>query len=85
MTQPLRNVSHDAPTEPPKLDRDVWLDGALTVTGAASLMATSRKTVFVMMKEGRLPWGRFGSHRRIPRRAVIDVLAGRSDPGDSKS
>lgn len=69
----LREVS--AP-EPPKVDREMWSEGAMTVTKAAKAMDTSRKNVFVMMGDGRLPWGRFGCHRRIPRKAVIDLLAG---------
>jgi excisionase family DNA binding protein len=71
----LRAIGGGAePDAPPVLDREVWLEGALTVTGAAAMMACSRKTVFILMKEGRLPWGRFGSQRRIPRRSVIDLL-----------
>ncbi len=76
MTRPLRAVGRDDSITPPALERDIWLDGAVTVTGAAAMMACSRKTIFVFMKEGRLPWARFGAQRRIPRKAVIDFLAG---------
>ena len=64
--------------QPPEIDREVWSEGALTVTGCAEFMACSRKTIFEKMKSGELVWGRFGSHRRIPRRSAIDLLAGQT-------
>ena len=69
----LREV--EAP-EPPKVDRAIWSDGAVTVSQAAALLATSRKSVFGMMSSGQLAWGRLGSRRRIPRRAVLNLLMG---------
>lgn len=63
--------------EPVRVDRELWDEGSMTVTQAAKHLATSRKTIFLMMNDGRLPWARLGSRRRIPRRAVLDLLVGR--------
>lgn len=62
--------------QPPQVDRAMWSEGSLTVSQAAKFLATSRKTVFTMMGDGRLPWGRLGCHRRIPKQAVLDLLSG---------
>jgi excisionase family DNA binding protein len=61
--------------KPPDLDRNIWSEGAETVTGAAHFLSCSRKHVFTLMKKQRLAWGRFGRSRRIPRRALMDLLS----------
>lgn len=61
--------------EPPDLPRSVWAEGALSVTDAARFMGCSRKFLFDLMGRGELPWGRLGKSRRIPRGALIDLLA----------
>lgn len=75
----LRNVKPGDILEPPRLDRDIWSEGGFTTTQCAEFLDTSRKTVFEMMRDGRLPWGLLGARRRIPRRAVIDLLAGSAE------
>ena len=77
----LRNVTPGIRPEPPSLPREIWADGALTVSKCAQFMDCSRKTVFEKMNNG-LPWGRFGEQRRIPKRAAIDDLAGCSGGED---
>lgn len=77
MTRFDENMIEIDDPQPPVTPRELWADGAMTVTQVAKFLAISRKTVFVMMNEGRLPWGRLGSHRRIPKRAVLDLFADR--------
>ena len=66
---------------PPAVPPERWADGALDVMGAARFLACSRKHIFALMKDGRLPWGRLGGRRRIPRRALVDLLAGDGEGG----
>jgi len=64
---------------PPALPRELWSEGAKSVTDAAAFLGCSRKHVFELMRLGTLPWGRFGRReRRIPTRALVDYLAGAS-------
>lgn len=70
---PLHNSELE---QPPDLDRDIWTEGAETVTGAADFLSCSRKHVFTLMKKQSLAWGRLGRSRRIPRRSLIDLLTG---------
>lgn len=69
----LREV--DLP-KPPVVPREAWAEGAMTTTQVKNLLQVSKKTLFVWMKNGKLPWAQLGSRRRIPRRAVLDLLEG---------
>jgi len=62
--------------KPPTVDREIWREGALSVREAAAFLGCSRKHVYQLMNEGRLPWGRLGRARRIPKAALLDILTG---------
>lgn len=69
---PLELIATPAPT----VDRALWAEGALNATDAAAFLGVSRRHVFDLMQRGALPWGRVGGRRVIPRRALVDYLAG---------
>lgn len=62
---------------------DLWADGALTVPAAVRFSGVCRTRLFVLMRDGVLPWSRNGTHRLIPRRALVAYLAG-LEPGKAR-
>ena len=62
-------------TPAPDVPREAWVEGALTVSAAAAFLGCSRKHLFDKMADGSLAWGRLGRSRRIPKGALLDLLA----------
>lgn len=65
------------PTQPMK---DAWLvDGAMTVRQAAAFSGLSRRTLFRLMRDGRLPFAKVGrtakGKRLIPRKCLTQFLS----------
>jgi excisionase family DNA binding protein len=50
-------------------------DGLETVTGAARFLGISRSLLYRLMDEGRLPFTKINSARRIPRRGLKELAA----------
>lgn len=53
----------------------VLTEGVMTVRDACRFLSIGRTQLYQLMKSGRLPWVSLGSCRRIPRRAVMQLLA----------
>jgi len=56
------------------LDRDVRSDEELTTTQAAELAGVSRQHLVDLCERGAVPYRKVGSHRRLRRADVIDIL-----------
>ena len=56
-------------------------DGLMRVQDAALFLGLSRSSVYKLMERGELLWVKLGRARRIPRRAVIGLAAGRIQGG----
>lgn len=50
-------------------------DGVFTVEQAGEFSGWSRATLYSLMETGELPYSRVRRTRRIPKRALIDLLA----------
>ena len=55
--------------------RALMADGAVSVVEAAKFLGASRTFLYMLMKEGRIPWARAGRKRVIPRRALVAYLS----------
>lgn len=51
------------------------MDGLVTVSEAAGFLRISRSTVYVLMDQGILAYAKIGRSRRIPKRALIELVA----------
>ena len=56
-------------------------DGLMRVQEAALFLGLSRAAVYQLMERGEMPWVKLGRARRIPRRAVVGLAAGRIQGG----
>lgn len=56
------------------LERDVRSDEELTTTQAAELVGVSRQHLVGLCDRGAMPYRKVGSHRRLRRADVIDIL-----------
>lgn len=61
---------------PPPVPAEAWSEGSLSVRSAAEILERSTRTVFKLMDEKRLRWGRLGRERRIPKVDVLRLLSG---------
>ena len=50
-------------------------DGATDVPGAEAFTGLGRSTLYKLMETGKLPFIKIGKSRRIPRKALVDLLA----------
>lgn len=50
-------------------------DGSMTVRQAAEWSGLSRTELFNLMRDGDLPWFRWGQGRMIPRKSLHEYLA----------
>ena len=55
--------------------RDVVADGLVTIPEAAEFLRISRTGLYKLMNQGALPYVKIGRSRRIPRRAVVNLVA----------
>ncbi len=60
-------------------------DGMLTVMEAAEFVGLGRTSLYALMERGELPYVKFGSARRIPRRALVALAARHLVGGDFRS
>lgn len=58
------------PDEPTSL----YDDGVVSVESAAEFLDVSRATLYRMMDAGDLPYSKIRGGRRIPRRALVELL-----------
>ncbi|NIO38881.1 MAG: helix-turn-helix domain-containing protein [Anaerolineae bacterium] len=56
-------------------NEDIVSDGLLRVREAAVFAGVSRSSIYIWMDQGLLPYVRIGRSRRIPRKALITMLA----------
>lgn len=59
----------------PVTDPALFEDGALTTNQAAVFLGESRNTIYILMRNGFIPWIQRGRHRRIPKRALVAYLS----------
>jgi excisionase family DNA binding protein len=67
-----------APVDPPPAEpdpRELWADGALTLTQAARFTGQSRRTLAQLIAAGELPFSQPGKCVLLPRRVLVDRLA----------
>ncbi len=50
-------------------------DGLMKVAEVSDFLRVSRSSVYELMAGGELPWAKLGRARRIPRRAVVELVA----------
>jgi excisionase family DNA binding protein len=55
---------------------ELMADGALTVAKACEFTSLSRPELYKLMAAGKLPFTKHGKRRLIPRRALVQLLAG---------
>jgi excisionase family DNA binding protein len=55
--------------------RTIVADGLMTVPEAAKFLRISRSKLYETMDKGELAYVKLGKPRRIPRRAVIDLVS----------
>jgi excisionase family DNA binding protein len=53
---------------------EILADGVITVEEAGNMLAVSRSTVYAMFDRGELHYVQLGRARRVPRRAVMQLL-----------
>jgi excisionase family DNA binding protein len=54
---------------------DLVADGAVSVTEAVRITGLSRSFLYKLMEGGQLEYMKIGKARRIPRRALLDLMA----------
>ena len=59
------------------LERKIVEEGLMRVLEVAGFLGISRASVYQLMERGELPWVKLGRARRVPRRAVIELAAGK--------
>ncbi len=59
---------------------ELFADGAVTVAEAVRFSGIGRTQLYDLMTAGRLPFTKVGSRRLIPRRGLVDLLAGGAGP-----
>ena len=59
---------------------EVFADGAVTVPETTRFSGIGRTQLYDLMATGRLPFTKVGARRLIPRRGLIDLLAGAAGP-----
>jgi len=65
------------------LEDDARIDEELTTTQAAELAGVSRQHLVDLCQRGALPYRKVGSHRRLRRADVIDILGTPAQPDHS--
>ena len=55
-------------------DSELLEDGLVSVAEAAQFLSLSRSSLYVLMDAGRLAYVKLGRARRIPRRALIELV-----------
>ena len=50
-------------------------DGLLTVAEAEQITGLKKSKLYLLMASGQLPYCKIGSARRIPRRALLELMA----------
>ena len=66
-------------------NNEILMDGLMRVHEVAGYLGLSRSKVYEIMSKGELPWAKFGRARRIPRRAVVELVARRLRGGSHVS
>jgi excisionase family DNA binding protein len=56
------------------VNQAVIADGAMSIRKAVQFTGFSRSFLYEMMEDGRLPYIKIGRARRIPKRALLDLL-----------
>ena len=51
-------------------------DGLITVADAEIITGLKKSTLYQLMATGQLPYAKIGSARRIPRKALLEFMAG---------
>jgi excisionase family DNA binding protein len=63
------------PTTKSKDENDeLFLEGVISTNAAAKFLSVSRSMVYLLMDQGALPFVKIGKARRIPMRAVVNLL-----------
>jgi excisionase family DNA binding protein len=70
-------VAQTPPTQPQATSTGQQLvsQGLVTVQEAAEFLGLSRSKIYQLMDQGRLPYAKIDSARRIPRQALNDFAA----------
>jgi excisionase family DNA binding protein len=53
----------------------IWRDGASSISDAAIFLSLSRRTIYELMSDGKLPSRKLRGRRLIPRAALLDLLS----------
>ncbi|MBA4191977.1 MAG: hypothetical protein C0467_28695 [Planctomycetaceae bacterium] len=57
--------------------KELFASGSVTVPGLRSEFGISHSVAYELMQSGKLPFAQMGRKRLIPRRSVIELLAGK--------
>ena len=63
---------------------EIFADGVITVEETGAMLAVSRSTVYSLFERGQLAYVQLGRARRVPRRAVAQLLERNLKGGWSK-
>lgn len=55
-----------------KIDTSLAEGGYMSVEAACELLDVSRSKLYGMMARGEITWAKFGTLRKLPRRAVLE-------------
>ena len=58
---------------------DIWRDGASSISDAAIFLSLSRRTIYELMSDGKLPSRKLRGRRLIPRAALLNLLSSDDD------
>ncbi|MBI3073016.1 MAG: helix-turn-helix domain-containing protein [Deltaproteobacteria bacterium] len=65
---------------------EAFLDeGLVSIRSAASFLCRSRSSVYQLMDDGQLPFVKIGRSRRIPKRALVNLIAENTHGGSRAS
>ena len=74
MSREVLRVSEDSSLQGPSIEREMLVEGVVTVSDAVAFLGLSRTTLWSMMDSGELSWLKLRGKRMIPRRALFDCL-----------
>lgn len=58
-----------------EMDTSLVEDGAFTIPGATEFCGLSRSKLYDLMESGQLVYSKIGRSRRIPKRALVQLMA----------